>query len=80
MICNPKVHFFNTSKIYFTRVIILLPHHNIMIHIVTRVNLDDYLAQESLFLRYGYDNLEEYMYIYSVRFNVCHAELIIRYN
>ena len=45
MICNPKVHFFNTSKIYFTRVIILLPHHNIMIHIVARVNSDVYLEQ-----------------------------------
>ena len=47
----------------------MLPHHNVMLHIVTRVNSDDYLAQESLFLRYGYDNVE---------FNVGHAKLIIQ--
>ena len=54
----------------------MLPHHNVMLHIVTRVNSDDYLAQESLFLRYGYDNLEDLRH--SMKFNVGHAKLIIQ--
>ena len=56
----------------------MLPHHNVMLHIVTRVNSDDYLAQESLFLRYGYDNLEDYILRHSMKFNVGHAKLIIQ--